>query len=126
MLKLDELKQILNSYGIKKVDDILLAQSLIFSKERILNEIAQEEIPIQLLEFWKKFALSDYLNTLQGTSKLEDVELSERAIKAITEGDTRIEYSESLSASDKMSLFIRQLINSLDYKELYSFRKMRW
>lgn len=126
MLSIADVQDILIGYGITEIDEVLLSHSLILSKDRILNEIAQDEMPEELIEFWKRLVISDYLNTMQGLNRLEDVALSEVAIKAITEGDTRVEYSDSLSASDKMNLFIRHLIRDLNLKELYSFRKMRW
>lgn len=127
MLNTIELIEMLGGYGISEVDNALLIHSLNYAKMKILNEIAHEEVPIELHEFWKRLAIVEYLIAQQGLNKLSDNITDESTIvKSISEGDTKVEYEKAITKQDRLDVFIKYLHNSIDWKELYSFRKLRW
>jgi hypothetical protein len=114
----DDVKKLLEAYGYSSTDEDewLISYTLEKVQQDVLTFCNLSELPEELQKTVVNFAVAELLNIKVNTGALDIT-----AVKALTMGDTRVEYG----ASDADAF--RELISSLtDRSQLVSFRGLVW
>lgn len=113
-------------YEIKETDD----WQICFCIKKVENHIKSYcnilEIPEGLYEIAIDNICGEFLFSKKQSGNLEisNLDLS-NAVRRIQEGDTTVEFSENQSDSEKLDIFINNLIKKGE-SDLICFRKLKW
>lgn len=124
----EDLIKLLGAMGVAVSDgDPLLEHAVNAVTERIKNETNQDEVPDGLHYLAVETALGYFLGWKKDAGQLEGFD-TDAAVKAIQEGDTRVEYaigSGSSTPESRLDALIGYLRNGR-VKEFIRYRRLLW
>ncbi len=124
----EDVKKSLKSVGYDVVDAdlFLLEQSIEKVKAYIKNKTNQNKVPLGLKYIWIDRSVGEFLYFKKSLNQLNLNGLNfGRIAKEITEGDTKVVFSDTKTTGDKFEIYIEYLLTKGE-DEILKYRRLVW
>ena len=124
----EDVKKSLKSVGYDVVDAdlFLLEQSIEKVKSYIKNKTNQNKVPLGLKYVWIDRSVGEFLYFKKSLNQLNLNGLNfGRIAKEITEGDTKVVFSDTKTTGDKFEVYIEYL-RTYGEDEILKYRRLVW
>lgn len=113
-------------YEISEKDAFALCMSILKIKQEVLNYCNITAIPKESLVKFSEMVCGDFLYTKLNSGTLSiDAVSSAGAITALSEGDIKVEFGETISASEQLSGLLQKMI-SMEGGDFSCYRRLVW